>query len=1296
MLDPGGGSSSGDADLPDSRMSLEVLFAELDADSSGNISKAELEYAMKKMYGKPLKSSVIDKMILEADADSDGEISLVEFKMLMAACELDQKEKKKNEKSMGMWFTIRERGLTRSREQKASEDMRLRRAKNHSRRINELEKALAEAVLRDPSAFPAPVPLPPGGGLPPRKQVQLPPSPKDRTFDIRETLRRIRSPGMHRRQRSRDLESGVLLDNGPIEDLGCFVRIWNSLPTPGEAALIIFDFFDTYAPLIALMVVPTTALIKTVRGLINDLLAVPGVIAPPPPPAAPDWVKGAQESFFQLAQDEPGLYLTLDLGIAFALGTLAFFWKDISDWVEAQKLKGSYQSLNDDDDAEEERQPMASAQTLRMELYKTINVIEELEIKLRVHQQSRQLEAKLKAQQTRRAELEKVLEAAGGQDDQSADSSAKPSVATAKSEFSIMMNNMSAGLVEVSVYFADIISDVQVLVLLYTTGNVIAAALSLLFLVAQFFVIYIRVLPYLSTTFGDESSIYKIYLWTGFPIGSLGLDVLMFLEPFGLLAVLPLPTWLKTFIPAYKATRVICEVFIESLPQTLLQSYLLVSIMGRVHAGNARPSDLAMLSNVASLPQSITISTLSTLKTWVGLVDEANKAGISIKAKAWQLWNVGGGLPLDALKKGAIDEWTCGYKLDEGEISPLINALEGNSSLIRLKLAESGMEWGQEDSSGAPLITAMATIPTALAGLQALVISQLSLCEIPVDRIRAGGPAALKALQAMEFFTLPGGPWHDEILMMGELLRKDRSATTVSDASRKAGERVVKLLEEVHAKKLNRQSWEERVKQFMVEGHARRAQLLSLVSIEVLRGVGFGARELHEGGLSLAELKAGCFTVVELKAEIGVDVRTLIDLGYSLQQMHEGNVMAEELKPFGYPALDMREGTFTAPELKAAGYTLAEMKDAMYTATELKTAEFTAAQLRKVGYKAVACRKAEYRLADMRAAKYTAVEMRDGGFTAAKVRAAGYDGVEASTAFALDTLKEAGYVARELRDAGHTVKEMSDVGFTLEELYGGGYAVEILKAAGFTLAELKEVGTSLAAMKESGASVKELRAAGYTAGRLKTQDYSVLALMEGGFTEADLVKAGERALTCPPPLLLPIPPPPCSLRTRTPLMPSRFALAPRALALRASFLRPFACRLRLSAGQGGGRRQAHRGRAQRRRLLRARAARRRLLGQRVQGNLLSQGAQRRGLQGGGPALRGLRPKAGRRHQRALCRRAQAERVQGRGAQARRLRRRGPPRGRLLGQCPHGARAEADAPPSLLRPPCSTLLARLSL
>ena len=62
--------------------------------------------------------------------------------------------------------------------------------------------------------------------------------------------------------------------------------------------------------------------------------------------------------------------------------------------------------------------------------------------------------------------------------------------------------------------------------------------------------------------------------------------------------------------------------------------------------------------------------------------------------KVMQLWNVGGGLPLDAFKKGAIVEWSAGYELDEGEISPLLNALEGNTSLTQLGLGKTGPRGG--------------------------------------------------------------------------------------------------------------------------------------------------------------------------------------------------------------------------------------------------------------------------------------------------------------------------------------------------------------------------------------------------------------------------------------------------------------------------------------------------------------------------------------------------------------------------------------------------------------------------
>ena len=100
-----------------------------------------------------------------------------------------------------------------------------------------------------------------------------------------------------------------------------------------------------------------------------------------------------------------------------------------------------------------------------------------------------------------------------------------------------------------------------------------------------------------------------------------------------------------------------------------------------------------MVPFASVLPTSILISTLAMLKMWIEVVNGAQAAGLTIRAKAIQLWEVGAGLPLDALKKGAIVEWACPYKLQGHEISPLLDALGRNSSLVRLDLSRSGLRW---------------------------------------------------------------------------------------------------------------------------------------------------------------------------------------------------------------------------------------------------------------------------------------------------------------------------------------------------------------------------------------------------------------------------------------------------------------------------------------------------------------------------------------------------------------------------------------------------------------------------
>jgi hypothetical protein len=84
---------------------------------------------------------------------------------------------------------------------------------------------------------------------------------------------------------------------------------------------------------------------------------------------------------------------------------------------------------------------------------------------------------------------------------------------------------------------------------------------------------------------------------------------------------------------------------------------------------------------------------MTMLKTWYDLVQEAREAGVSVAQKGMQLWNVGAGLPLDAIKNGSISKWGCAYEISDQELVSLVDALGKNDSLVRLDLSLAGFEW---------------------------------------------------------------------------------------------------------------------------------------------------------------------------------------------------------------------------------------------------------------------------------------------------------------------------------------------------------------------------------------------------------------------------------------------------------------------------------------------------------------------------------------------------------------------------------------------------------------------------
>ena len=88
---------------------------------------------------------------------------------------------------------------------------------------------------------------------------------------------------------------------------------------------------------------------------------------------------------------------------------------------------------------------------------------------------------------------------------------------------------------------------------------------------------------------------------------------------------------------ADKSTRVIAEVMLESLPQCLLQSYLLVTVMRHVNVHAESDAERHLLHSSIDgvsfgevLPRSITISVITMLKTWIELVFSAREAGSTI------------------------------------------------------------------------------------------------------------------------------------------------------------------------------------------------------------------------------------------------------------------------------------------------------------------------------------------------------------------------------------------------------------------------------------------------------------------------------------------------------------------------------------------------------------------------------------------------------------------------------------------------------------------------------------------
>ena len=614
-----------------------------------------------------------------------------------------------------------------------------------------------------------------------------------------------------------------------------------------------------------------------------------------------------------------------------------------------------------------------------------------------------------------------------------------------------------------------------------------------------------------------------------------------------------MPSMRRRIAPASARAGIIAEVTLESLPQCLLQSYILITVMGHVnaHSESAAEQRLLEIGHTEILPRSITISTITMLKTWIELVHSAREAGISVRTKAAHLWHVGHGLPLEALKKGSITEWSCAYRVADGEVTPLLDAslactpepcatysrmssrarmhassqvmplldaLIKNSSLRRLSLSEAAIEWGgasaSKHRSGEKLIEAMVLSATACANLQHFVVSPgASAFEIPVGSLRRGGGDALDALREMSFLDADAnGPRRVEIELMADLLRTNRRTAGASAALiEESASAVTSLLEEARRGQLDQRRWQDRVSALMVNGGTRRSHFKSLLAPRTLREVGFSARALMTADFAPSELYEGGYTAIELKALGGFSDRALFELGYGVGELKAAGLGAASLAKLGHSAIELHGVGFTATELRRAGYPLASLVEAGYAPSALVDAGYGAAALFTAGFEAASLRASS--------SSSSGGPPQGGAPSRESTRGAKEPPLPPSTGpppflFNAAELRSAGYSAVALREAGYDCKPVAAAGYSAADATAAGYSLSVLLQADYAVRDLRKAGHSSSEMRRAGVSLDRLKSGGYTPTELQEGGFDAVALKgAGGFSLAQLREANTPVAT---------------------------------------------------------------------------------------------------------------------------------------------------------------------------------------
>ena len=288
---------------------------------------------------------------------------------------------------------------------------------------------------------------------------------------------------------------------------------------------------------------------------------------------------------------------------------------------------------------------------------------------------------------------------------------------------------------------------------------------------------------------------------------------------------------------------------------------------------------------------------------------------------------------------------------------------------------------------------------------------------------------------------------------------------------------------------------------FLQGASATRINALNACSADTLKQAGFSAKDLIQGGFTPQQLISAGFAAEQVKAAqlslapstvsddvikaAGCDPTKLKGLflqGASARRINELNACsADTLKQAGYDAKDLIQGGFTPQQLITAGFAAEQVKAAQLS--------LTASPVSDDAIKAAGCDPTKLKGLFLQGASATRINVLN--------------------ACSADTLKQAGFSAKDLIQGG----------FTPQQLISAGFAADLVKAAQLSLAPstvsddvIKAAGcdpTKLKGLFLQGASarrINELNAC--SADTLKQAGYDAKDLIQGGFTPQQLITAG--------------------------------------------------------------------------------------------------------------------------------------------------------------------------------------------